>query len=99
PTPLPTPLPSRPPFRSAVALIYAGSVIEIFTGGPDIWLESAGMFVFFLCVGRYLEMRARHHAGDLSDAEEEDEHAGRLEPDVGRSEEHTSELHSPTKIR
>ena len=26
------------------------------------------MFVFFLCVGRYLEMRARHRAGDLSDA-------------------------------
>src|SRR5262245_3944411 len=26
------------------------------------------MFVFFLCVGRYLEMRARHRAGELSDA-------------------------------
>ena len=52
----------------AVALIYAGSVIEVFVGGPDVWFESVSMFVFFLCVGRYLEMRARHHAGDLSDA-------------------------------
>src|SRR5262245_25971496 len=56
------------PVALAVALIYAGSVGEIFTGGPDIWLESVSMFVFFLCIGRYLEMRARHHAGELSDA-------------------------------
>ncbi len=56
------------PVALAVALIYAGSFVEIFAGGPDIWLESVGMFVFFLCTGRYLEMRARHHAGDLSDA-------------------------------
>jgi Cu2+-exporting ATPase len=56
------------PVALAVALIYAGSVIEIFTGGPDVWFESVSMFVFFLCTGRYLEMRARHHAGDLSDA-------------------------------
>jgi Cu2+-exporting ATPase len=56
------------PVALAVALIYAGSVIELFAGGPDVWFESLAMFVFFLCVGRYLEMRARHHAGDLSDA-------------------------------
>lgn len=56
------------PVALAVGLIYAGSVVEIFTGGPDVWFESVGMFVFFLCVGRYLEMRARHHAGDLTDA-------------------------------
>jgi Cu2+-exporting ATPase len=56
------------PVALAVALIFGGSTIETFTGGPDIWFESVSMFVFFLCVGRYLEMRARHHAGDLSDA-------------------------------
>src|SRR5205814_4689629 len=56
------------PVALAVALIYAGSTIEVFTGGPDVWFESVSMFVFFLCVGRYLEMRARHRAGDLSDA-------------------------------
>ena len=56
------------PVALAVALIYAGSVIEILAVGPDIWLESVSMFIFFLCAGRYLEMRARHHAGDVSDA-------------------------------
>jgi len=52
----------------AIALACAGSVIEIFTGGVDIWFESVTMFIFFLCVGRYLEMQARHRAGELSGA-------------------------------
>ena len=56
------------PVALAVALIYAGSLVEVVTGGPDVWFESVSMFVFFLCAGRYLEMRARHRAGDLSDA-------------------------------
>jgi len=56
------------PVALAIALIYAGSMIEVVTGGPDVWFESVSMFVFFLCVGRYLELRARHRAGDLSDA-------------------------------
>jgi len=56
------------PVALAVALIYGGSVVEVVTGGPDVWFESVSMFVFFLSVGRYLEMRARHRAGDLSDA-------------------------------
>ena len=56
------------PVALAVALIYAGSVVEVVVRGPDVWFESVSMFVFFLSVGRYLEMRARHRAGDLSDA-------------------------------
>jgi len=56
------------PVALAVALIYAGSVVEVVAKGPDVWFESVSMFVFFLSVGRYLEMRARHRAGDLSDA-------------------------------
>ncbi|HTS23602.1 MAG TPA: heavy metal translocating P-type ATPase metal-binding domain-containing protein [Casimicrobiaceae bacterium] len=56
------------PVALAVALIYASSVVEVAAGGPDVWFESVSMFVFFLCVGRYLEMRARHRAGELSDA-------------------------------
>jgi Cu2+-exporting ATPase len=56
------------PVALAIALIYAGSVVEVVAGGPDVWFESVSMFVFFLSVGRYLEMRARHRAGDLSDA-------------------------------
>ena len=56
------------PVALAVTLIYAGSVVEVVAKGPDVWFESVSMFVFFLAVGRYLEMRARHRAGDLSDA-------------------------------
>jgi Cu2+-exporting ATPase len=56
------------PVALAVALIYAGSVVEVVTGGPDVWFESVSMFVLFLLAGRYLEMRARHRAGELSDA-------------------------------
>jgi len=56
------------PVALAVALIYAGSVVEVVTGGPDVWFESVSMFVLFLLSGRYLEMRARHRAGELSDA-------------------------------
>ncbi|HXU52646.1 MAG TPA: heavy metal translocating P-type ATPase [Casimicrobiaceae bacterium] len=52
------------PVALAVALAYAGSVVELVTHGPEVWFESVAMFVFFLSVGRYLEMRARHRAGD-----------------------------------
>jgi Cu2+-exporting ATPase len=56
------------PVALAIALICAGSFGEMLTGGRDIWFDAVGMFVFFLSAGRYLEMRARHRAGDLSDA-------------------------------
>jgi Cu2+-exporting ATPase len=52
----------------AVVLAYAGSVVELVTHGRDVWFESIAMFVFFLSVGRYLEMRARHRAGDETGA-------------------------------
>jgi Cu2+-exporting ATPase len=56
------------PVAIAIALMFAGSAVAVLAGGPDVWFESVSMFVFFLCAGRYLEMRARHHAGDLGDA-------------------------------
>lgn len=56
------------PVALAIALIYAASVIEILRGGTEVYFDSVSMFVFFLLVGRYLEMRARHRTGDLCDA-------------------------------
>ena len=56
------------PVSIAIALIYAASLIEAVRGGGDVYFESVSMFVFFLLAGRYLEMRARHRAGDLTDA-------------------------------
>jgi len=56
------------PVAIAIALIYAASLIEAWRGGAEVYFDSVSMFVFFLLTGRYLEMRARHRAGDLNDA-------------------------------
>ncbi|MCC7041540.1 MAG: cadmium-translocating P-type ATPase [Burkholderiales bacterium] len=56
------------PVALAIILIYAGSVVEVLRGTGEVYFESVSMFVFFLLIGRYLEMRARHRAGDLTDA-------------------------------
>ena len=56
------------PVAIAIALIFVASVVEAFRGGAEVYFDSVSMFVFFLLVGRYLEMRARHRAGDLGDA-------------------------------
>ncbi|MFC4822629.1 heavy metal translocating P-type ATPase, partial [Dokdonella ginsengisoli] len=56
------------PVALAIALIYLASLVEAIRGGTEVYFDSVSMFVFFLLVGRHLEMRARHRAGDLSDA-------------------------------
>ncbi len=56
------------PVALAIALIYTASLVEALRGGAEVYFDSVSMFVFFLLVGRYLEMRARHRAGDLGDA-------------------------------
>ncbi|MGH8123628.1 MAG: heavy metal translocating P-type ATPase, partial [Rudaea sp.] len=56
------------PVAIAIALIYAASVVEAVRGGGEVYFDSVSMFVFFLLAGRYLEMRARHRAGNLADA-------------------------------
>jgi len=56
------------PVALAIALVYAASVVESVRGGGEVYFDSVSMFVFFLLVGRYLEMRSRHRAGDLGDA-------------------------------
>jgi Cu2+-exporting ATPase len=56
------------PVALAIMLIFGASIVEALRGGAEVYFDSVSMFVFFLLVGRYLEMRARHHAGQLSDA-------------------------------
>lgn len=56
------------PVALAIAIIYAASLVEALRGGGHVYFDSVSMFVFFLLAGRYLEMRARHRAGDLTDA-------------------------------
>ncbi|HKE46808.1 MAG TPA: heavy metal translocating P-type ATPase [Rhodanobacteraceae bacterium] len=56
------------PVAAAIALIYAASLIDAVRGAGEVYFDSVSMFVFFLLVGRYLEMRARHRAAHLADA-------------------------------
>ncbi|HNR23098.1 MAG TPA: heavy metal translocating P-type ATPase [Steroidobacteraceae bacterium] len=56
------------PVAIAIALIYAASIYEAYRGTGEVYFDSVSMFVLFLLFGRYLEMRARHRAGDLTDA-------------------------------
>ncbi|MGE0801710.1 MAG: heavy metal translocating P-type ATPase [Lautropia sp.] len=56
------------PVALAIAAIYAASLFVALHGGAEVYFDSVSMFVFFLLCGRTVEMRARHHAGDLTDA-------------------------------
>jgi Cu2+-exporting ATPase len=56
------------PVALAIALIYGASIVEALRGGGEVYFDSVSMFVFFLLLGRHLEMRARHRAGHLADA-------------------------------
>ena len=56
------------PVSIAVGAAYVASVYSTFTHGPAVWFDSVTMFVFFLTLGRFLEMRARHRSIDRSTA-------------------------------
>jgi Cu2+-exporting ATPase len=56
------------PVAFAIAAVYAASFIEALRGSGEVYFDSISMFVFFLLAGRYLEMRARQRACDLTDA-------------------------------
>jgi Cu2+-exporting ATPase len=56
------------PVSIAVGAAYAASVFSTFTRGEAVWFDSVTMFVFFLTLGRFLEMRARHRSIDRSAA-------------------------------
>ena len=51
------------PIALAIALAFAASVWFTITGGGHVYYDSVAMFTFFVLLGRYLEMRARHRAG------------------------------------
>ena len=56
------------PVSIAVGSAYAASTYATFTDGEAVWFDSVTMFVFFLTLGRFLEMRARHRSIDRSTA-------------------------------
>ena len=61
----------RPGMDVPVALAIGGAFVasawHTWQGAGEIYFDSATMFTFFLLTGRYLEMGARHRAGQLSE--------------------------------
>lgn len=55
------------PISLALLLAYLASLYATMTSGGDIYFESITMFVFFLLLGRYVEMRVRHRNELLGD--------------------------------
>lgn len=56
------------PVTLGLAAAYSVSVADTLTGRGEVYFDSATMFVFFLLLGRYVEMVARHQAGSATDA-------------------------------
>ena len=56
------------PVSLAVGSAYLASVWATFTNTGEVYFDSVVMFTFFLLLGRFLEMGARHKAGQVADA-------------------------------
>lgn len=56
------------PVALAVLAAFAASVWHTWRGDGEVYYDSVTMFVFFLLTGRFLEMAARHRAGQISEA-------------------------------
>ncbi|WP_430462130.1 heavy metal translocating P-type ATPase [Thalassolituus sp. LLYu03] len=51
------------PVSLAIALAFCSSIWSTFNMGKEIYFDSVCMFTFFLLLGRFMEMRARHRMG------------------------------------
>ncbi len=56
------------PVAAAIAIAYGASLVATVTHTGDVYFESVCMFTFFLTLGRYLEMRARHRGAAAVEA-------------------------------
>jgi len=56
------------PVSLAILLAYFASVWSTVSGSGDVYFESVTMFAFFLLVGRFMEMAARHRTGRAGNA-------------------------------
>lgn len=55
------------PVSLAIGIAFTASVWATFTGTGEVYFDSVTMFTFFLLTGRYLEMNARHKAGQVAE--------------------------------
>ncbi len=56
------------PVSLGILLAFTASVVNALRGEGEVYFDSVTMFVFFLSLGRYVEMIARHRAGSVADA-------------------------------
>lgn len=56
------------PVTIGIVLAFVASVVNALGGHGEVYFDSVTMFVFFLSIGRYVEMIARHRAGSVADA-------------------------------
>jgi len=56
------------PVSAAILLALAASIVNTLLGTGEVYFDSVTMFVFFLLIGRMVEMHARHHAGTVTQA-------------------------------
>jgi Cu2+-exporting ATPase len=56
------------PVSLAIGGAFGASVWSTVTGGSEVYFDSVCMFAFFLLTSRYLEMGARHRAGEAAEA-------------------------------
>ncbi|MBK6351615.1 MAG: heavy metal translocating P-type ATPase [Proteobacteria bacterium] len=56
------------PVTLGIVIAFVASVWNALTGHGEVYFDSVTMFVFFLSLGRYVEMVARHRAGSVADA-------------------------------
>lgn len=52
----------------ALVLAYVASAYNTLRGSGEVYFDSVAMFILFLLVGRYYEMRGRHQAANVTDA-------------------------------
>jgi Cu2+-exporting ATPase len=56
------------PVTLGIVTAFVASVWNALTAQGEVYFDSVTMFVFFLSLGRYVEMVARHRAGSVADA-------------------------------
>ncbi len=55
------------PVALAIGLAYGASMFATIAGRGQVYFDSVSMFAFFLLAGRFLEMGARHRAGQAAE--------------------------------
>ncbi len=52
----------------ALLLAYFASVFNMLRGSGEVYFDSVTMFILFLSIGRFFEMKGRHQAANITDA-------------------------------